>query len=134
MLKVYVTSFSYIKGGIPEDFSGNGGGFVFDCRGIHNPGRHEKYKLMNGRDEPVIEFLETKTDAPEFLQDVWKIIMRNIKEYQRRDFGHLMVNFGCTGGQHRSVYCAEQTGKYLREQPDLEVEVKHIQLDKKELL
>ena len=133
MLKVYVTSFSY-RSGIPEDTSGNGGGFVFDCRGLHNPGRYDEYKTLNGKDEKVIEFLKTKSEADEFLQDTWKVIMRSIKEYQKRGFENLMVNYGCTGGQHRSVYCAETTGKYLESVPGIEVGVRHIEMEKKNIL
>ncbi len=125
-LKVTVNSFSYRRG-IPADASGNGGGFVFDCRGIHNPGRYEPYKEFHGKDKAVIEFLETKSKVKEFLDSVYKVIDINIQDYLERDFEFLQVNFGCTGGQHRSVYCAEQTAKYIRDKYKLPVEVKHIE-------
>jgi aminoglycoside/choline kinase family phosphotransferase len=125
-LIVEVNSFSYRRG-IPEDKSGNGGGFVFDCRGLHNPGRYEPYKAFTGKDTSVIEFLEAKSKAKEFLQNVYKVIDFNIQDYLERDFEHLQINFGCTGGQHRSVYCAEQTAKYVREKYHVKVELKHIE-------
>ena len=131
LLKVTVTSFSY-KQGIPYDTSGNGGGFVFDCRAIHNPGRYDEYKLLTGKDEKVIEFLQSKSDVEKFLKEAWKILLMSIKDYQERGFKNLMVNFGCTGGQHRSVYCAEKTAKYLFTKPNLEVELIHSQLDKRD--
>jgi hypothetical protein len=130
-LKISVTSFSY-KQGIPYDASGNGGGYVFDCRAIHNPGRYEEYKLLTGKDEEVINFLEGKSDVEKFLKEIWKLILMSVKDYQQRGFKNLMINFGCTGGQHRSVYCAEKTAKYLRTKPDLIVDLKHTELDKRD--
>lgn len=131
LLKVTITSFSY-KNGMPTDTAGNGGGFVFDCRAIHNPGRYDEYKLLTGKDEKVIEFLESKSDADKFLKEVWKIILMSVKDYQERGFKNLMINFGCTGGQHRSVYCAEKTMKYLRTKQGVEVQLIHTELDKRE--
>ncbi len=125
-LKIGVNSFSF-KREIPKDTSGNGGGFVFDCRGILNPGRFEAYKKLHGKDKPVIEFLETKTKVKDFLENVFKIIDVNIQDYLARDFEHLQINFGCTGGQHRSVYCAEQTAKFIKEKYNIDVELKHIE-------
>ena len=125
-LKIAVNSFSF-KREIPKDTTGNGGGFVFDCRGILNPGRFEPYKLLHGKDKPVIEFLETKTKVKDFLENVFKIIDVNIQDYLARDFEHLQINFGCTGGQHRSVYCAEQTAKYIKEKYNIDVQLKHIE-------
>lgn len=125
-LKIEVNSFSF-KRAIPEDNSGNGGGFVFDCRGILNPGRYEPYKQLHGKDKPVIEFLETKTKVKDFLENIYKIIDINIQDYLARDFEHLQINFGCTGGQHRSVYCAEQTAKYIKEKYNIDVQLKHIE-------
>jgi UPF0042 nucleotide-binding protein len=125
-LKIDVNSFSF-KRAIPEDTSGNGGGFVFDCRGILNPGRFEPYKQLHGKDKPVIEFLETKTKVKDFLENIYKIIDINIQDYLARDFEHLQINFGCTGGQHRSVYCAEQTAKYIKEKYNIDVQLKHIE-------
>jgi len=125
-LKIEVNSFSYRRG-IPTDTSGNGGGYVFDCRGLHNPGRYEPYKLLHGKDKPVIEFLQTKSKVKDFLENVFKVIDINIQDYLSRDFNHLQINFGCTGGQHRSVYCAEQTTKYIKEKYNIDVQLKHIE-------
>ncbi len=125
-LKININSFSYRRG-IPSDASGNGGGFVFDCRGLHNPGRYEAYKHLTGKDAPVMEFLETKSKVKEFLEHVCKLIDINIQDYLARDFEHLQINFGCTGGQHRSVYCAEQTARYIQEKYRVKVQLKHIE-------
>lgn len=100
---------------------------MFDCRGILNPGRFEPYKQLHGKDKPVIEFLETKTKVKDFLENIYKIIDINIQDYLARDFEHLQINFGCTGGQHRSVYCAEQTAKYIKEKYNIDVQLKHIE-------
>ncbi|MCQ2204728.1 MAG: phosphotransferase [Bacteroidales bacterium] len=124
-LKVSVSSFSY-KHGIPTDNSGNGGGFVFDCRALPNPGRYEKYKHLTGRDQEVIEFFaEHKDKMEEFLSPVKQIVAISVEKYVERGFTNLMINFGCTGGQHRSVYCAEQTAKWISENYDVEVTLKH---------
>lgn len=125
-LKIDVHSFSYKKGGIPKDLSDNGGGFCFDCRGILNPGRVEEYKMQTGCDLPVQEFLQTKTKMPEFLDLVEKMVSINIENYLSRGFEHLQLNFGCTGGQHRSVYCAEKTAEFIRKKyPQAEVVLTH---------
>lgn len=113
-LTIDIHSFSYKKGGIPKDETGNGGGFAFDCRGILNPGRIEEYKAQTGCDIGVQEFLETKTEMPKFLELVKNIVSINIDNYLGRNFEHLQINFGCTGGQHRSVYCAEKTAAFIR--------------------
>lgn len=125
-LKININSFSYRRG-IPADVSGNGGGFVFDCRGLHNPGRYEEYKQLTGKDASVIDFLEAKSKVKEFLESVYKLIDINIQDYLARDFEHLQINFGCTGGQHRSVYCAEQTARYIKEKYKIKVHLKHIE-------
>lgn len=130
-LKVLVQSFSYKIGGIPKDESDNGGGFVFDCRGVLNPGRFEEYKKLTGRDAPVIEFLETKTKVHDFLQGVKQVIDISIEDYLQRGFDSLMISFGCTGGQHRSVYCADVIATYLQEKYQLQVEVKHVRQEEK---
>ena len=112
-LLVAINSFSYKKG-IPVDVSENGGGFVFDCRGILNPGRFEEYKVQNGLDKPVKDFLEQQTDMPVFLNSVYNIVDISVSDYIKRDFKSLMINFGCTGGQHRSVYAAEALARHLK--------------------
>jgi len=113
-LVVDVMSFSYRKG-IPEDKYGNGGGYVFDCRGLHNPGRYEQYKSLTGKDKPVIDFLEQRGEIQPFLDHVYGILDPHIETYVRRGFEHLTVFFGCTGGQHRSVYSAEHFAAHIRE-------------------
>lgn len=125
-LVIDIHSFSYKKKGIPKDASGNGGGFVFDCRGILNPGRIEEYKSQTGNDIGVQEFLEQKTEMPQFLKSVQSLISISIKNYLERGFEHLQINFGCTGGQHRSVYSAIKTAEFIRQNfPDPEVRVYH---------
>ena len=123
-LTVEVNSFSY-KRGIPVDVSENGGGFVFDCRALHNPGRYDEYKQLTGKDKKVIDFLKKEKEADEFLNNILKIIEQSINKYQKRNFKNLMVNFGCTGGQHRSVYCAEKLAEYLRKNFDVNVNLRH---------
>jgi len=130
-LKVLVQSFSYKKGGIPTDASGNGGGFVFDCRGVLNPGRFEPYKKLTGRDQPVIDFLESETRIAEFLQAAQEAVSISVDDYLDRGFENLMISFGCTGGQHRSVYCADAMAKFLQEKYNLTAEVCHIQQELK---
>lgn len=129
-LMVAVNSFSF-KRSYPEDKSGNGGGFVFDCRGIHNPGRYEQYKSLTGKDIEVINFFKSNSKIDEFLESVFKTIDFNIKDYMVRGFEHLQINFGCTGGQHRSVYCAEATKKYIENKYKLTVELHHIEQELK---
>lgn len=113
-LRVRVFSFSYKKG-IPEDTSGNGGGYVFDCRSTHNPGRYAPYKTLTGLDEPVIKFLEDDGEIVQFLNHVYALADHHVDTYIRRGFTDLMFSFGCTGGQHRSVYCAEHLAHYLHD-------------------
>lgn len=125
-LKVEIHSFSYKKGGIPKDNSGNGGGFVFDCRGILNPGRIEEYKIQTGNDVAVQDFLEEKTQMPDFLNAIKSIVSINIEDYLARGFENLQINFGCTGGQHRSVYSAIKIAEFIKEKyPDVEVVINH---------
>ena len=123
-LTVKVCSFSYRKG-IPEDNSGNGGGFVFDCRGIDNPGRHVEYKEIHGRNKPVIEYLERQTRMQDFLNSVFDIVDISVEEYIKRGFDSLCVNFGCTGGQHRSVYAADALARHLRNKYKVKIELCH---------
>jgi aminoglycoside/choline kinase family phosphotransferase len=123
-LVVKVCSFSYRKG-IPEDSSIHGGGFVFDCRGIDNPGRHTEYKEINGRDRPVMEYLERQTRMQDFLNSAFDLVDITIEEYIKRGFDHLSVNFGCTGGQHRSVYAADAMARHLRNKYKVKVELFH---------
>jgi aminoglycoside/choline kinase family phosphotransferase len=130
-LEVSLFSFSY-RQSIPQDQSGNGGGFVFDCRAIHNPGRYNQYKMLTGKDETVKKFLLEESDAEKFLLSVFTIVQQTIKVYVTRKFAHLMISFGCTGGQHRSVYCTDRMAEYLKSIPGIEVKVRHIELEKRE--
>ncbi len=114
-LHIKIYSFSFKKKGIPEDKTGNGGGFVFDCRGILNPGRIEEYKSQTGADESVKEYLETKTKMPDFLRAVQDIVKISIDDYLARNFENLQISFGCTGGQHRSVYAANAVYNWLQQ-------------------
>lgn len=124
-LTLSVMSFSYKKG-YPEDPSGNGGGFMFDCRAIHNPGRYEEYKNLTGKDASVIDFLEERGEVVPFLENAVKIVAPSIERYLKRGFTSLQVGFGCTGGQHRSVYCAERFAKIIQEKfPEVKVKVTH---------
>lgn len=129
-LKVRVNSFSYKKG-IPEDPSGNGGGFVFDCRCLHNPGRYEPYKKQTGRDEPVIKFLQEHSNMNDFLNNINHIIDEAVENYLERSFTSLCISFGCTGGQHRSVYAADRTANRLEKKYGLKVILHHIEQERK---
>ena len=123
-LVVRVFSFSYRKG-IPEDESGNGGGYVFDCRATHNPGRYEQYKTLTGLDEPVIRFLEEDGEILRFLESVYHLADTHVERYMERGFTDLMFAFGCTGGQHRSVYSAQHLALHLHEKYGIEVRLEH---------
>ena len=123
-LVVTIYSFSF-KRGIPVDESGNGGGYVFDCRSTHNPGKYEEYKHLTGLDQPVIDFLEQDGEILTFLESVDKLIDHHVERFLERGFTHLQVSFGCTGGQHRSVYCAEHLAKHLKEKYDVLIELNH---------
>ncbi len=124
-LTIRVTSFSFKKG-IPEDPSGNGGGYVFDCRAMDNPGRYEPYRHLTGLDRPVINFLESRGEITKFLSSCHSLIDRAVADYISRGFTSLMVSYGCTGGQHRSVYSAEHTAMHIKElYPDVRVLLTH---------
>ena len=123
-LTVRVYSFSFHKG-IPEDNSGNGGGYVFDCRSTHNPGRYEPYKQLTGLDEPVIRFLENDGEILDFLHDVFQLADRHVERYLERGFTDLMFAFGCTGGQHRSVYSAEHLALHLNKKYGIRILIEH---------
>ena len=123
-LVVRIFSFSYKKG-IPDDESGNGGGYVFDCRSTHNPGRYEPYKKLTGLDEPVIRFLEDDGEILTFLESIYKLADAHVARYIERDFTSLMFSFGCTGGQHRSVYSAQHLAEHIHEKFGIEVRLCH---------
>lgn len=127
-LTVRINSFSYRRK-IPMDLSGNGGGFVFDCRSIPNPGRIEKYKPLNGTNKPVQDFLDDQPEARLFLKDTFDLVDKTVENYMARHWTDLMVNYGCTGGQHRSVYCAVRLGEYLQKKFDINVKIFHTNLD-----
>lgn len=127
-LTVTVTSFSYKKG-IPTDESGNGGGYVFDCRGINNPGRYEQYKQLTGLDEPVIRFLEDDGEITSFLLHVDALLDEHVNRFIERGFTHLSVCFGCTGGQHRSVYSAQHVAEHLYRKFNVNVRLIHREQD-----
>ena len=123
-LVVKVFSFSY-KNGVPQDESGNGGGYVFDCRGTNNPGRYIEYKNMTGLDKPVIDFLEKDGEILSFLEHIYPLVDFHAKRFIERDFTSLMVSFGCTGGQHRSVYCAQHMAQHLHDKFGVKVILCH---------
>jgi len=127
-LTVRILSFSFHRG-MPKDETGHGGGFVFDGRSLPNPGREERFKTLTGRDVPVIDYLNQQESVHQFLASVMSLVDASVSEYQRRGFKSLMVSFGCTGGQHRSVYLAEQLAKRLRAQNGVEVVVRHRELE-----
>jgi len=128
-LVIDLFSFGYQKSGIPKDDTGNNGGFVFDCRFLPNPGREPGYADLTGKDAEVISYLEKYPQVEEFLQAAKKIIDLAIENYLERGFTHLMISFGCTGGQHRSVYCAERMREYLSEKP-ISIRLHHTELER----
>ena len=123
-LTVKVISFSFKKG-IPYDPTGNGGGYVFDCRGVHNPGKYDQYKPLCGLDEPVIKFLEDDGEIFPFLENAYALVNAHVQRYMERGFSNLMVCFGCTGGQHRSVYSAQHMAEHLNQKFGVKVELVH---------
>ena len=127
-LTVDILSFSFKKG-LPEDPSGNGGGYIFDCRSTHNPGKYDQYKQLTGLDKPVIEFLESDGEILTFLESVYALVDHHVERFLERGFTHLQIAFGCTGGQHRSVYSAESTARHLRAKfPETNIQVTHREL------
>jgi len=128
-LTVRIFSFSFHQG-VPKDETGHGGGFVFDARSVPNPGREERFKDMTGKDALVIDYLNQQPNSLEFLANVTSLVESSVNAYQRRGFKNLMVSFGCTGGQHRSVFFAEQLAKHLRDKEGVEVSVRHLGLEK----
>jgi aminoglycoside/choline kinase family phosphotransferase len=127
-LTVTIHTFSY-KNGIPADNTGNGGGFVFDCRALPNPGKYEEFKDLTGKDAPVIKFLEEKEEMNEFMAHAVSLVDQAVTVYQQRGFTSLMVNFGCTGGQHRSVYAAEKLAAFIRNKYPVNIVIRHRELE-----
>ena len=127
-LTVRIFSFSFHRS-LPKDPSGNGGGFVFDARSLPNPGREERFKSLTGKEAPVIEYLQQQESVRQYLASAMSLVDSSVSDYQRRGFKNLMVSFGCTGGQHRSVYLAEQLAGRLRERAGVEVVVRHLELE-----
>ncbi len=127
-LTVRIQSFSY-RSGIPSDERGHGGGFVFDCRALPNPGKFAAYASLSGKDAQVAEFLERRKEVGDFLRHVFELIRRTAENYLKRNFSDLMVSFGCTGGRHRSVYCAEKLGQYLGKMKNVNVEIRHLGME-----
>src|SRR5271168_3851933 len=128
-LKVLIYSFSFHRQA-PVDESGNGGGYVFDARCLPNPGREEQFRALTGKDEPVIGYLNQQESVHQYFANVLSLVDGSVSGYQRRGFKNLMVSFGCTGGQHRSVFLAEQLAKHLRAGNGVEVAVRHLELEK----
>lgn len=126
-LTVHINSFSFLKRGYPAAIEAHGGGFVFDCRGILNPGRVDEYKQQTGRDKPVQDYLTGKTRMEEFLGNIYRVVDISVEDYLARGFAHLEVNFGCTGGQHRSVYAADALAKHLKHKFGVTTQVKHLE-------
>jgi RNase adapter protein RapZ len=129
-LVVKICSFSY-RQGVPQDDSGNGGGFVFDCRGVLNPGRIEEFKTLHGRDKSVMDYIEQQTRMTEFLNSAFDIIDITVEDYIKRGFQSLMVSFGCTGGQHRSVYAADALARHLRNKFKVKIQLRHCVQDER---
>jgi RNase adaptor protein for sRNA GlmZ degradation len=128
-LVVRIFSFSFHQD-FPKDETGNGGGFIFDGRSLPNPGREERFKSLTGKDAPVIDYLNQQESVHQFLASVFSLVDSSVASYQQRGFKNLMVGFGCTGGQHRSVYLAEQLAKRLFARNGVETVVRHLELEK----
>ena len=132
-LEVHIYSFAYKKG-IPADNTGNGGGYVFDCRSVNNPGKYEHYRQFNGNDPEVIKFLEDDGEVLVFLESVYKLVDAHVQRFIERKFTHLQVCFGCTGGQHRSVFCAERLAAHLAGRYNVKVKLTHRELNIEKVL
>ena len=132
-LEVKIFSFAYKKG-IPVDTTGNGGGFVFDCRAINNPGKYEHYRQFTGLDQEVVKFLEDDGGVTRFLENVYSLVDTHVKRFIERKFTNMQVCFGCTGGQHRSVYCAERLARHLSDRFDIKITLSHRELDIERIL
>lgn len=130
-LEVEIYSFAYKKG-IPFDTSGNGGGYVFDCRGLENPGKFEHYRHFTGLDKEVVKFMEDEGGVQRFLGQIYPLADAHIKRYIERKFTHLMFSFGCTGGQHRSVYCAQHLAEYIAKSFDVKVHLVHREIEREQ--
>jgi RNase adaptor protein for sRNA GlmZ degradation len=128
LLRIY--SFSFHQGAPPKDETGHGGGFVFDARGLPNPGREARFKQLTGKDASVIEYLKQHKSVDEFLAGATGMVESSVNSYLERGFKNLMVSFGCTGGQHRSVYLAESMARHFRTKPGVEVRLRHLELEK----
>jgi RNase adaptor protein for sRNA GlmZ degradation len=128
---VRIQSFSY-RNGIPGDEKGHGGGFIFDCRALPNPGKYEQFIQLSGNDPGVIAFLDKELEVARFMNHVQEIIDQAVENYQSRNFTDLLVAFGCTGGQHRSVYCANLLAGHLRQKYQVNVELQHRELQESE--
>jgi RNase adaptor protein for sRNA GlmZ degradation len=127
-LGVRVFSFSFHRG-MPVDDTGHGGGFIFDCRSLPNPGREERFKRLTGKDAAVIEYLNQEESVHSYLANAMALVDASVSAYQGRGFKHLMVSFGCTGGQHRSVFMAEQMARHLQSKGGVDVAVRHLALE-----
>ncbi len=129
-LSIIINSFSYKKNGIPIDYTEHGGGFVFDCRALPNPYMYIKLRHFTGKDQPIKEFMKGKKEVDSFLSSVYAIIKQSIEKYIDREFTSLNIGFGCTGGHHRSVYCAEKMSEMIKQKYDVIVTINHIELRK----
>jgi len=127
-LTIQINSFSF-KRGLPADLTGNGGGYIFDCRGLPNPGRYSKYRDLTGRDPEVAEYLNQYEEVDEFVGHCFALIKNSVEAYCARNFTNLSVSFGCTGGRHRSVFCAEKIAAMLDEIPDIQINIHHLEQD-----
>jgi RNase adaptor protein for sRNA GlmZ degradation len=130
-LTVRITSFSFHRG-LPKDETGHGGGFVFDARSLPNPGREDRFKPLTGKEAAIAEYLEQQESVHQFFANIVSLVDASVSNYRDRGFKNLSVSFGCTGGQHRSVYLAEQLAKHLREDGKVDVVVRHRELDNSE--